>query len=148
MTFAAVPAETSQLDPSKFSSFRRLVRITAWCRRVFQRTSRNSSQESPTEGVTHGKDTVVTSITCNGTQVPELSIEECKQAEEFWIRKAQHDVYAKIINQLAKGKPLTTNETLSNLSPQLQAGILRVGGRLQSAHHISDATRHPIILPA
>ena len=82
--------------------------------------------------------------------VPALTVDECTAAEEIWIRQAQGDAYGSLLDKLKESTScLSKTHELVKLQPYLDSdGMLRVGGRLQTAHHLPHAMRHPVILPS
>ena len=91
------------IDVKKFSSWRRLIRVTAWIKRLAEkiRLRRN---------------------TLSGREGP-LMPEELKKAEMSWIRSAQRDLKSRMKNGEFK--------TLSPFVDD--KGIIRVGGRIDKA---------------
>ena len=91
------------IDVKKFSSWRRLIRVTAWLKRLAEkiRLRRN---------------------TLSGREGP-LMPEELKKAEMSWIRSAQRDLKSRMKNGEFK--------TLSPFVDD--KGIIRVGGRIDKA---------------
>jgi len=87
MMTAAVP--TTRLDPSNYSSWDRLVRVTAWCRRFATNIKRAVQRQA---AVKESNDTANADITVSndttGT-VPELTVDEVQAAERHWISVAQ-----------------------------------------------------------
>ena len=91
------------IDPQAFSSWRRLIRVTARIRRLAEKIRlKKHAQE--------------------GRQGP-LTPEELLQAELYWIKDAQKSLH----DRMAKGEL----KTLSPFSDD--KGIIRVGGRLDKA---------------
>ena len=91
------------IDPQAFSSWRRLIKVTARIRRLAEKIRlRKHAQE--------------------GRQGP-LTPEELLQAELYWIKDAQKSLH----DRMAKGEL----KTLSPFSDD--KGIIRVGGRLDKA---------------
>ena len=103
----------------KYSSYYKLRRIVAYCLR-FRITNKYS-------GPLHAKE----------LDEAEIRIVKCIQASRF-------------IDEIAKLKNKTLSHTnrIANLNPFLDdAGVIRVGGRLQAAN-ISFAQKHQILLPS
>jgi hypothetical protein len=70
------------------------------------------------------------------------------QALNHVVHEFQCEFYAEEIKLLAKRQPLPKKNPLLKLDPFLDDKmILRVGGRLSRATNISEAERHPIIVP-
>ena len=110
------------LDPAAYSSWLRLVRVTAWilqfCHNL-RKIDRRSAEV--------------------------LSVEELKQAEKYWIKFAQRDRFGAEIESLSKNRPIARGSRIASLDPQLTDGVLRVGGRIDKAE-LSWETKHPIVL--
>lgn len=72
---------------------------------------------------------------------------EMRQADTYLIKTAQASGYTQEILDLKNGRPLNAKNRLLSLNPFLDdAGILRVGGRLQRPN-IPNHRKHPILLP-
>ncbi|XP_029162483.1 uncharacterized protein LOC114934042 [Nylanderia fulva] len=124
-------AAVAELKPEselllRYSSLKRLLRITAWCRRwlLIHRQLRHA-QNQP--GV--------------------ISSDELTEARFSWVRLIQAKIFTDEIRRLQNGTPLPSRNSLQKLNPFLDSeGLLRVGGRLRHANLQYDAT-HPPILP-
>lgn len=109
----------------RYSSLRRLLRITTLCRRAIARFRDRSS---------------------NSLNSP-LTPSELQQSNQFWIRQLQHLHFSREIDILTKGELLPKSNPLIRLTPFVdERGILRVGGRLQHANLDPDF-KHPFIIP-
>jgi len=76
-----------------------------------------------------------------------LTIAELQQAETQLIRYVQRSTFPSLFSQLSRGRDFCSDKSAMNkLSPFLDDGVLRVGGRLTKASICYDA-KHPIILP-
>ena len=131
-----------RLHPSHFSSWMRLVKVTAWVLRFTKNLKRrtrgqHSDEESP----------------CTA---PSLDRRELSSAESFWLLRAQecfreersqlHAQEAVPSSQIKHG-PVFKSSSIRRLCPILDNnGLLRVGGRLQRSALPFDA-RHPVLLP-
>jgi len=115
----------------RFSSFSRLLRVTAWCRRwLHRRKSKGSPTAEP--------DSVLGES---------LSTAELEDARLQWIRQIQAEKFKADLIALRQGRNLSKSSQLNRLTPFLDPqGLLRVGGRLKHALLAYDE-RHPIILP-
>ncbi|XP_068742502.1 uncharacterized protein [Montipora capricornis] len=114
----------SPIDCDKFSSWKRLIRVTAYTLRFIRRVRARGHKESAEEG-----------IPLKSEDGP-LSPEELKDAETFWLKESQKTLR----DRLSKGE-------FRNLSPYVdQEGVWRVGGRADKAL-VSYETRHPVLLP-
>ncbi|XP_076299894.1 uncharacterized protein LOC143218549 [Lasioglossum baleicum] len=113
----------------RFSSYSRLLRVSAWCRRWLRKRH------------------FVASTTSSDTQPPTLSVVDVEEAERGWIRLVQRITYREEIKLLANGQCIPNKSSLASLCPTLDSnGLLRVGGRLSKAPLNPDEA-HPIILP-
>lgn len=123
MTVAAAPPSFGLApDPARFSSWRRMLRTTAFALRFFQRKVFDGSP---------------------------FSKEELLRAEEELFRSAQQSVYGEdLVRSISNPKyTIAKRHTLYKLCPMLDDKmILRVNGRLPSA--FPEHVRCPIILPA
>ena len=140
-TFAGIQLEPFRLHPDRYSSWRRLTRVTAWCLRISRARSVSLPDNSCVQ-VSAGRGATVA--------VPELTVEEIEHAEHVWISRAQQDVYPDTWYALSRGVQEKSGK-LVKLQPELDAAtsvpLLRVGGRLKEARHLPLDLRSPIILP-
>ena len=109
--------KTTRLDPSRYSSWTRLVRVTAWIKR----------------------------FTLNCRAPPELGDmsyvlrnTELSDAQTFWLGKAELEGFPgkEKDKRLLRFSPFLDKD-----------GLLRVDGRLRLAKDLPYDTRHPVILP-
>ena len=111
-------------DVSRFSSWIKLLRATAWMFRFI-----SGCHSGPK---------------CN---TKELQLSEIQEAEKTWWKQCQHDSFPKEIKSLLSGQTLHRSSRLHQLCPFLDSeGILRVKGRLQEADMLWDHTKFPPIL--
>ena len=156
-----------RLAPHKYSSWTRLIRVTAWTLRFIcqclkavkkhsldKATNEVVSPSSELLQVIERSDDKTTVQTCSGgtvATVSELSSAEIQCAKRYWISKAQQEVYGKSISQLRQGKPLPKNDSLLPLNPGLDKtrypAVMEVRGRLQNAERVIASACNPIILP-
>ena len=105
------------IDLNKFSSLKRLVRVTGWFHRFLTncRLSLNSRR----------KDRILLPI-------------EISKAETMWIKQAQTQAFpgGESEELLTRLNPKCDGE-----------GLLQINGRLRFADHLPYDTRHPILLP-
>ena len=107
----------------RFSSFSRLIRVTAWLLRFISRTRNIKTAYSPS-----------------------LSLEELRQAKLIVLATSQRHTNSEEIKLLKANKELALKHRLGGLAPYLDSeDLMRVGGRLQKAG-IAYKTTHPIIL--
>ncbi|XP_011176359.1 uncharacterized protein LOC105208252 [Solenopsis invicta] len=104
----------------RFLSLRRLLRVTAWCRRWLLR--------GPADG-------------------PEVTVNELEEARLIWIRQVQAGYYRGDLRALQQHQPLPSSSSLLRLYPFLDSqGLLRVGDRIKHSLLAYDK-QHPVILP-
>ncbi|XP_018375979.1 PREDICTED: uncharacterized protein LOC108769463, partial [Trachymyrmex cornetzi] len=109
----------------RYSSYTKLLRITAICKRAADRFRRLSSES---------------------IMLP-LTPQELLQCRYFWIRQIQKGHFHHDIKILERGGSLPKSSPLIRLTPFIdELGLLRVGGRLQHANLNADA-KHPFLLP-
>ena len=126
VTFTTICPEFQDTLASKYSSFSKLCKISAyafkWLGKI--RDVRGSSNN----------DLVMTT-------------RYIKRAEQFWIKYAQNLSFSHEIESILGSKTISKKSKLLSLNPFLdENNILRVGGRLKNAPITYDE-RHPIILP-
>lgn len=115
---------TPLLQAEKFSSYTRLIRVTAWVMRFVRNCRRH-----------------------NGSNPAYLTADEIQEASNHWIRHAQRKYYEQEIGTVSRGESLTVNSPIAQFQPFLDAqGLLRVKGRLQFSK-ASEDVKHPILLP-
>lgn len=108
----------------RYSSWDRLLRITAQCRRAVARFKRTSTSFEDT-----------------------LSTGELEEARIYWVKATQCSYFQSELGILRRGKTLPTTNPLLKLTPFLDNnGLLRLGGRLQRSL-LPTNTKHPLILP-
>ena len=110
----------------KFSSWRRLLRITAYVRRFVQNLQalRKMSRMKDNPDVRIQLD------------LGPLSTNELEKSEAYWIKEAQTSLHDRVKSgQLRQLSPFTDKD-----------GIVRVGGRVDQAL-VSYDTKHPVLLP-
>ncbi|XP_076302063.1 uncharacterized protein LOC143220282 [Lasioglossum baleicum] len=119
---------------NRFSSYTRLLRITAWCLRWLRRKRGKPSRSS-------------TNTTARNVQPPVLTAAEITEAERGWIRIVQRMAYPEEMTTQGQHKGIQTRSSLAALAPFLDKfNLLRVGGRVGKAQLNPDEA-HPIILP-
>ncbi|KAF0720151.1 Integrase catalytic domain-containing protein, partial [Aphis craccivora] len=108
----------------QYSNWTKLIRITAY----IQRFCKNSKFAKTERTIDH------------------LHAFELKTAKEAWVRIAQQEAFKPEITCLEHGNQLSRRSKLIGLSPFLENGIIRVGGRLQLSQ-LPANQRHPAVLP-
>ena len=120
------PDDDFRLNPLRYSSWIRLVRVRAWVNRFI-------------ENCRLKKD-----LRRKGT----LASDETDESEAQIIRGAQQDEFYEDYRALVRERQLPSNSKLSNLNPKVdENGLLRSDGRLVYAEFLPYDTRYPIILP-
>ncbi|KRY74245.1 hypothetical protein T4A_10366 [Trichinella pseudospiralis] len=109
------------INPGRYSSFERLIRVIAWCRRFRHNTTMPARSRRTGIGLTS---------------------DELKEAERIWIRQEQIHAFG---SKESLDKAMT--KMLCGLNPFLdEFGVLRVGGRLGRAQ-LEEETKFPALLP-
>ena len=120
-TVLHIQTPATLLDPSRYSSYWRLLRVTAWIFRFIwniRRTHRSSG---------------------------ELTALEFTQALLHWIKSVQAEFFSAELDALQKTDDLPRESKITRFNPFLEDGLIRLGGRLQCAD-LSKDLRHPILL--
>lgn len=118
---------TNMLQPNRFSSWSKLVRLTARVMRFVYNC-------------------------CNPKELRQagrcLLPEELKDAEIHHIKQAQAECFSEEIKALKKGKPLPKASKLLSLNPFIDdEGVLRSSSRLEYSSSLPWESKYPIILP-
>ncbi|KRZ65356.1 hypothetical protein T10_2495, partial [Trichinella papuae] len=120
----SVIKENDRLDPSRFSNFEKLVRITAFCFRFFRNLKLPRHERKSAE----------------------LSVEELAQAENFWLMTVQREAFEKERAAIQSGRNPVGK--LATFNPYLdENGLIRVGGRLRNSD-MDTEKKHPVLLPS
>ncbi|XP_065642164.1 uncharacterized protein LOC136073844 [Hydra vulgaris] len=127
-TLMAIKSEENgddwRLEPTRYSSWRRLTRVLAWVRR-FQHNCFKKCLSSGT-----------------------LSTEEINDAETELVINAQKKTFAEEYNQLINNKGISKTSCLIKLSPRIDENkMLRCDSRIKNAKFLSFDTRYLIVLP-
>ncbi|XP_070527375.1 uncharacterized protein [Cardiocondyla obscurior] len=116
---------------SRFSSWDKLLRVTAYVYRFTSRCLRRSIVDI---------DSLSNSFA--------LSVPEITHARNYWIRVIQGELFAAELLSLKRKGTVPSKSVLSAYSPFLDSdSVLRVGGRLRHAY-LSYESKHPILLAA
>ncbi|XP_018395111.1 PREDICTED: uncharacterized protein LOC108773703, partial [Cyphomyrmex costatus] len=111
----------------KYSSWTRLVRITAYVRR-FIANLKGRTASLPTK------------------KLP-IDVAELREAARFWVRLTQKIHFPKEWNAVSNNIPVSKSSSLNTLHPLMGTdSLLRLGGRLKNAA-LGYAERHPVLLP-
>ncbi|GFW67873.1 integrase catalytic domain-containing protein [Trichonephila clavipes] len=107
---------------AKYSSFSRLIRVIAWCKRFIK-----NCRSSRVTGV--------------------LTSKEADDATKIVIQTVQESQFHSEIQLLKKNDPLPNSSKILPLGIFLDTdGIIKVGGRLKNSS-LSPIQKHPILLP-
>ena len=110
----------------RFSSFTRLVRVTAWVKRFRYKCLAKK------EG--------------SLLNTSPLTVDELDEAQNYWLHVAQIACFSSDIETLGKKTSLPRSSSLLTLRPFLDdKHLLRVGGRQENSP-MKYETRHPVIL--
>jgi transposase InsO family protein len=121
----SIQASKPIVDPTKFSSWRRLVGVTAHVMRYLKKLQRKAKVKNCTM----------------------LRVEEIEDAERWWWKWTQSCNYPAEIVSLKKGEPVPKTSSLVKLSPYLDAeGVMRVRGRIDQAEGVPISVKRPVIL--
>ncbi|XP_072178137.1 uncharacterized protein [Diadema setosum] len=115
------PPDEDVIDCAKFSSWRKLIRVTSYVLRFLRKLKAKCKGETDESE----KDTDCT-----------LTPDDLQKGENFLIQKAQQSLKARVVKGELKALSPYTDET----------GIIRVGGRVDKAE-MSFEMRHPVLLP-
>ena len=125
-----VMLEEWRLDPKRFSSWTRLVRIQ----------ERKSARVRRMVYNMRSKD--------NRKTGRELLPEEIKEVEEEIVRLAQREAFRDEYLALSAGEPIPSKSQLTKLCPKLdEEGYIRSDGRLRFAEFLPYDARYPLISP-
>ncbi|XP_044573977.1 uncharacterized protein LOC123258165 [Drosophila ananassae] len=123
--FVLVGASDPFISLERFSSYRRLLRTTAWVLR-FIRRCRGQRDELENYG---------------------LNVAECDAAEDLLFRRAQREAFPDEVQAAEKGLDVAKGSDICGLAPYLDGnGILRAYGRIDAALCIPYSARRPVIL--
>jgi len=113
--------------PRRYSSWTRLVRITAYVLRFIRHSKRKKNSQL-------------------GGKSP-IEVSELREAAYRWFRLVQKAHFSKEWNALNKNDPIPPSSALKALRLMLgDDSLLRLGGRLHNAA-LEYGEKHPIILP-
>ncbi|XP_069108231.1 uncharacterized protein [Argopecten irradians] len=116
------PGIHNVMDISRFGSYKKMLRVTAYVQRFI--------------------------LVCESTSpwLGPLKVEELKNASEIWIRNAQERNFQDEIVQMKTGKT-KSNSIVRQLKLYMdEQDLIRCGGRIQNAA-VCEATKFPILLP-
>ncbi|XP_048004299.1 uncharacterized protein LOC125240447 [Leguminivora glycinivorella] len=111
---------------TKYSTLNKLTRVVAYCRRCLRKRDYAMNHQA------------------NG---PYLQKRELDEALLTCVKKCQNDEFKNEIEEINKNGYISSKTSkIRSLTPFLENGILRVGGRLDNASDL-EVAKHPIILP-
>ena len=115
-----------------YSSWYRLRRAVAWLRRAMRilQERKFGTRDASYSGM--------------------ITVDELDQAERSLIRVVQSAAFPEelsVLSTVGSGHQVKKTSPLFRLNPQVQDGIIRVGGRLDAAP-VSSNARHPYLLPS
>ena len=127
LTLLVTVHETSwRLQPERYSSWNRLVRVRAWVQRFIENCMRKI-EDRCSEGITY---------------------QEILDAETAVIKEAQQQAFSEEYIALSNQRPIPKHSKLLTLKPIIdEEGLLRSDGRLTYAEYLPFDVRYPIILP-
>ena len=165
-TLATTTTTDTNVILERYSTWERLTRVTAWCKRFIANCRRPVTGHTSKKGDTASVENTATILVKvsladveadAGSKVRTVGVEpirfaELRAAEHFWISTAQADNHGTAYRRLLSNQSLLKSDALTPLCPQLdktaQPALMTVGGRLQAVQHLSTGVRRPIILPA
>ncbi|GFT88094.1 integrase_H2C2 domain-containing protein [Nephila pilipes] len=109
------------IDITHYSSYTKLLRVTAWILR-FLHNCRNEQ-----------------------SFLFESTAEELQKAKDYWILNVQQQCFHVEMEALENNRPLSTTSKIARFNPFLKNNQIRLGGRLQFAP-LSTDVRHPLLL--
>ncbi|KAL0818485.1 hypothetical protein ABMA28_008940 [Loxostege sticticalis] len=116
-------AEVDEFIWNKYSSWTKLVRVVAYCRRFLGCKDKSERLHNY------------------------LTAQELKQATDTCIRQCQREHFKKEFELLEANHPNQIKGPLKPLNPFIdESGLLRVGGRLERSQ-LNKNMKHPVLLP-
>ncbi|GBN75964.1 hypothetical protein AVEN_139256-1 [Araneus ventricosus] len=109
------------INASYFSSYTRLLRVTAWILRFLKNCKSKHRL------------------------FQELTSDEIEKAKDYWILVVQKQCFSAEIKALENSMPLPAKSKIARFNPFLQENHLRLGGRLQFAQ-VTSEEKHPLLL--
>ncbi|XP_043069702.1 uncharacterized protein [Drosophila bipectinata] len=123
--FVLVGTSDTFISLQRFSSYRRLLRTTAWVLR-FTRRCREQRDELENYGLTAA---------------------ECEAAEDLLVRIAQREAFPDEMQAADNGLDVAKESDICGLAPYLDGnGVLRAYGRIDAALCLPYSARRPVIL--
>lgn len=131
-----------------YSSWIRLKKAVAWLTRVKGILLNLSKKRKETDELYKDQEQVNKEITRYKKSLKQtyLTLDDLQHAELDIIRHCQQRKFQEEMSALQRKEPIKKNSRILRLNPQLQEGIIRVGGRLSRASMPAEA-KHPMLLP-
>ena len=124
-----IAPRTSIIQIERFSSFDRLIRVTAWSMRFLHNCRTRKRNQLNTINVS-----------------PVLTMDELNAAEIYLLSTAQQECFSDEIHSIKQRVAISKSSSILPLHPFMDSsGLLRVGGRDQNSK-LPYATQHPVIL--
>uniref|UniRef100_A0ABD2XB14 Uncharacterized protein n=1 Tax=Trichogramma kaykai TaxID=54128 RepID=A0ABD2XB14_9HYME len=117
---------------ARFSSYSRMRRVLVYCLRFLKKLALKCN--------------IKLSLQFESSAEEEITVDELTCATIQLCRMTQASYFSKEILLVKSGQRLSKGHCLNKLSPKVENGLLRVGGRLHNSL-LSDDCKHPIILP-
>ena len=119
----------NRLEPSRFSSWNRLIRVVAW---ILKFKSVGLKKESESK------------IRAPGV----LSVGDIDKAEKVMLHELQSELFKPDLTTLAEGSLVNEKSAIAKLCPFIdQNGLLRASGRLEHSSQLSYDEKHPNLIP-
>ena len=109
------------LDVERFSSYWKLLHVTAWIFRFIKATREKVRFPHP------------------------LTAADLEAARNYWIHKVQEQCFTVELSTLCKGDVLPTTSKIARFNPFLDNTLIRLGGRLHFSELLPEQ-RHPLLL--
>ncbi|GFQ74488.1 integrase catalytic domain-containing protein, partial [Trichonephila clavata] len=121
---AVTQQRESLVDINRFSSLKKLLKVTAWVFRF-----------------------VNNARIVNKSMNFYITADEIQNAEYFWLKYVQYEFYSAEILTLKRNEQLRCSSEIKSLVPYLgEDNLLRITGRLLEAD-LCFGEKHPVILP-
>ncbi|GFR17791.1 integrase catalytic domain-containing protein [Trichonephila clavata] len=121
---AVTQQRESLVDINRFSSLKKLLKVTAWVFRFVNNTR-----------------------IVNKSMNFYITADEIQNAEYFWLKYVQYEFYSAEILTLKRNEQLRCSSEIKSLVPYLgEDNLLRITGRLLEAD-LCFGEKHPVILP-
>ncbi|KAL7831402.1 hypothetical protein SRHO_G00309050 [Serrasalmus rhombeus] len=131
-----------------FSSWIRLKKAVAWFTRLKQTLVNLSRKRKELKGSCSDEQQLNKEmLSCKRSlEHTYLTVEDLQKAEIAIIGHCQNNSFQEEISALRRKDSVKKSSRIFRLNPQLEEGILRVGGRLSRASMPTEA-KHPMIIP-